>query len=183
MVWRTFTSASHPLQPPALTWRSLRERPKRRRARSSSAQESARLPVQYEVVPAARRETVFLAEVDGARRAGVDAVGNRTGNAEIEPHAVGAGGHRAGGARVTAGRTVGRALRVVDDRQTANRSEAWAGAAGNGMFGALGGGGTAESSARAHLTPSTATDDAPLRGSIRRESLMSSEVVSAGRTD
>src|SRR3990172_7911455 len=40
-VFSTFTSSSHALQPPALTWRSLRERPKRLRSRPCSAPASS----------------------------------------------------------------------------------------------------------------------------------------------
>src|SRR4030095_16726903 len=52
-VLSTFTSASQPLPPPALTCRSLSERPNRRRARASSA--SASRSVRLSVIRSSRR--------------------------------------------------------------------------------------------------------------------------------
>ena len=84
----TLTSASQPLQPPALTCRSLSERPKRRRVfvvERVRERGAAAVLQRRDRLARARGEPVVLRVRDRALGAGLDAVGAEEAAPEVEP--------------------------------------------------------------------------------------------------
>ena len=120
-VLSTFTSASQPLQPPALTWRSFSEWPNKRLDFSSSAcRQLQRLALQEQVLPPAHGQAVILVVPVAPARACLDAVGAAETTAQVQPRlfrsSEGDGPGRTGiGASLA---TVAAALRI-DDRPAA----------------------------------------------------------------